>query len=58
MAETRYAFFDVDETLIGIKSMFSFRDFYLRWTLGVEQGTAAQKHAQNICRHASVNTMP
>ncbi len=46
MAETRYAFFDVDETLIGIKSMFSFRDFYLRWTLGVEQGTAAQKHAQ------------
>lgn len=46
MAETRYAFFDVDETLIGIKSMFSFRDFYLRWTLGVEQGAAAQKHAQ------------
>jgi HAD superfamily hydrolase (TIGR01490 family) len=26
--------------------MFSFRDFYLRWTLGVEQGAAAQKHAQ------------
>ena len=46
MAETRYAFFDVDETLIGIKSMFSFRDFYLRWTFGVEQGAAAQKHAQ------------
>lgn len=46
MAETRYAFFDVDETLIGIKSMFSFRDFYLHWTLGVEQGAAAQKHVQ------------
>lgn len=46
MTKTRYAFFDVDETLIGIKSMFSFRDFYLHWTLGVEQGTAAQRHAR------------
>ena len=29
MPVSRFAFFDVDETLINLKSMFSFRDFYL-----------------------------
>lgn len=46
MAATRYAFFDVDETLISIKSMFSFRDFYFHRTLGDEQGAIAQRNAQ------------
>jgi HAD superfamily hydrolase (TIGR01490 family) len=32
MKQTRYAFFDVDETLISIKSMFSFHEFwYCQW---------------------------
>lgn len=47
----RYAFFDVDETLIGIKSMFSFRDFYYLRAFGEEQGAAAQHHAQAQLQH-------
>ena len=43
MAVTRYAFFDVDETLVSIKSMFSFRDYYVHWAFGERQGTAAQQ---------------
>lgn len=42
MSKIRYAFFDVDETLVTIKSMFSFRDYYLKRVLGEIQGTAAQ----------------
>lgn len=45
MAVTRYAFFDVDETLISLKSMFSFRDFYMRWKLGPSRGALAQELA-------------
>lgn len=47
MVTTRYAFFDVDETLIRIKSMFSFRDFYLYWVLGPEKGLIAKKKMQD-----------
>lgn len=50
MTATRYAFFDVDETLIGLKSMFSFRDFYLQWSLGPSQGATAQQHAKTRMR--------
>lgn len=45
MTTTQFAFFDVDETLIGLKSMLSFRDYYLRKTLGEQQGEIARKSA-------------
>ncbi len=54
MATTRYAFFDVDETLIGIKSMFSFRDFYLRWTLGAEREPPRNGRRGNVCETKSL----
>ncbi|MCY1531559.1 putative phosphatase [compost metagenome] len=41
----RIAFFDVDETLIDVKSMFSFRAFYFRWLWGKEHGTQANTEA-------------
>lgn len=50
MAVKRYAFFDVDETLVRIKSMFSFRDYYLHWALGEERGAAAQKRFLTLQR--------
>lgn len=34
-----YAFFDVDETVISIKSMFSFKKFYLISLFGKQEGT-------------------
>ena len=42
----RYAFFDVDETLISIKSMFSFREFYYIWSFGDDQGVVVQNGAR------------
>lgn len=39
----RLAFFDVDETLIDIKSMFSFRAFYLLRQLGAANGAQAEQ---------------
>ncbi|EMV8752351.1 HAD-IB family hydrolase [Escherichia coli] len=50
MATIRFAFFDVDETLIGLKSMFSFRDFYLRRTLGQADGDVARRQADQRIR--------
>jgi HAD superfamily hydrolase (TIGR01490 family) len=46
MSPQRFAFFDVDETLIGTKSMFSFRAFFHRQTLGPELGRLAEDEAQ------------
>lgn len=40
-----FVFFDVDETLINIKSMFSFRAFYWTWALGAERGQLAECQA-------------
>lgn len=45
MATNQYAFFDVDETLIGLKSMFSFRDYYLRRMYGETVGKSATQQA-------------
>ena len=38
MSISRFAFFDVDETLIELKSMFSFRAYYFRWLWGESRG--------------------
>ena len=38
MSVLKFAFFDVDETLINLKSMFSFRDFYLLNKYGPRTG--------------------
>lgn len=46
MPISRFAFFDVDETLIGLRSMFSFRSFFLRQTLGPDLGRLADDEAQ------------
>lgn len=46
MARQRFAFFDVDETLIGLKSMFSFRAFLHRHLLGQDLGRLAEDEAQ------------
>ncbi|MGO3130313.1 MAG: HAD family hydrolase [Alcaligenes sp.] len=47
-----FAFFDVDETIINIKSMFSFRDFYLKKIYGNDAGeiriTKAQAAIQEL----------
>ncbi|MGO4395678.1 HAD family hydrolase [Variovorax sp. M-6] len=45
MQQKRMAFFDVDETLINVKSMFSFRAFYFRWLWGEKRGTFADQEA-------------
>ena len=42
MKNTGYAFFDVDETLISIKSMFSFQSFYYRRRWGAMGGSFAE----------------
>ncbi|AZC38137.1 HAD family hydrolase [Pseudomonas chlororaphis] len=42
MKARRIAFFDVDETLIDLKSMFSFRAFYFRRLWGAERGNEAE----------------
>ncbi|AZD30358.1 HAD family hydrolase [Pseudomonas chlororaphis] len=42
MKARRIAFFDVDETLIDLKSMFSFRAFYFRRLWGEERGSEAE----------------
>src|SRR3546814_19974399 len=41
-----FAFFDVDETIINIKSMFSFRDFYLKKYYGDDAGEIRINKAQ------------
>ena len=41
-----FAFFDVDETLINLKSMFSFRAFYLRRRWGPLLGWWAERSAR------------
>lgn len=46
MSAHRYAFFDVDETLIDQKSMFSFRAFYYRERFGALAGALANRLAQ------------
>ncbi|MBA5636434.1 HAD family hydrolase [Duganella sp. LX20W] len=50
MSRNRYAFFDVDETLIDQKSMFTFRAFYLRERLGPVRGALADWLAQRRLR--------
>ncbi|WJV25513.1 MULTISPECIES: HAD family hydrolase [Pseudomonas] len=45
MTIRRIAFFDVDETLIDLKSMFSFRSFYFRQLWGQESGAKAENAA-------------
>ncbi|MBB4868224.1 HAD superfamily hydrolase (TIGR01490 family) [Pseudomonas nitritireducens] len=52
MTVRKVAFFDVDETLIDLKSMFSFRAFYFRQLLGEERGAQAETAAaQQIDDH-------
>jgi HAD superfamily hydrolase (TIGR01490 family) len=46
MNNVRFAFFDVDETLIDLKSMFSFRAYYYRHRLGNLRGQLANWLAQ------------
>lgn len=46
MSPSQFAFFDVDETLIGLKSMFSFRAFFHRQSLGPDLGRLAEDEAQ------------
>lgn len=58
MKTTRFAFFDVDETLIGLKSMFSFRDYYLRRTLGEQRGDSARRHADQRMRAQITQGLP
>lgn len=48
MNNRRFAFFDVDETLISIKSMFSFRCFYFAWLLGNVRGREAVNEADRV----------
>lgn len=48
MGTIQFAFFDVDETLISIKSMFSFRNYYWCRTLGQAGSTAASQQADRI----------
>lgn len=43
MNNTRYAFFDVDETLINLKSMLSFQSFYHRRCWGELQGAVLDR---------------
>lgn len=50
MGTIQFAFFDVDETLINMKSMFSFRNFYWCKTLGQEGGEAASQEAERRMR--------
>jgi HAD superfamily hydrolase (TIGR01490 family) len=50
MSSKRFAFFDVDETLIDQKSMFSFRAFYYCERLGAWRGAAADWLAQRRLR--------
>lgn len=45
MDKVRFAFFDVDETLINLKSMFSFRAFYHRHRFGALCGPLADRLA-------------
>lgn len=45
MDNIRFAFFDVDETLINLKSMFSFRAFYYRQRFGALGGRVADRVA-------------
>lgn len=51
MTVTRIAFFDVDETLINAKSMFSFRAFYFRWLWGARRGARAEAAAAASMAH-------
>jgi len=46
MNRTKYAFFDVDETLINIKSMFSFQSFYHRRCKGPVGGSILDRQSQ------------
>lgn len=46
MGAVRYAFFDVDETLIDLKSMFSFRRYYFHRRFGPVVGRFAEWSAQ------------
>ncbi|MDP9525302.1 HAD-IB family hydrolase [Pseudomonas idahonensis] len=50
MTPATIAFFDVDETLISIKSMFSFQRFYLQRKLGKAQGERAHQSATRRMR--------
>jgi HAD superfamily hydrolase (TIGR01490 family) len=50
LRETSAAFFDVDETLINVKSMFSFLEFYLR-KLGEPEATYGRLSAE--LRHSA-----
>lgn len=50
MKTSCFAFFDVDETLISLKSMFSFLDFYLYKTRGQQAGELVRKQAEDRMR--------
>lgn len=51
MKQSKIAFFDVDETLIDLKSMFSFRAFYLHRLWGPERGAKAEAEAARRIEH-------
>ncbi|MDG3815881.1 HAD family hydrolase [Pseudomonas aeruginosa] len=61
----RIAFFDVDETLIDLKSMFSFRAFYFRFLWGNEKGGKAElaaarrieRHVRQGCDRSAINSL-
>lgn len=48
MSTPRFAFFDVDNTLISLKSMFSFHDYWYQHWLPA-QGRAAPQEYEDIC---------
>ncbi|NVD99197.1 HAD family phosphatase [Massilia sp. BJB1822] len=58
MQSKRFAFFDVDETLIDLKSMFSFRAHYHRERLGAWRGALADWLAQRRLRRMLAQGLP
>lgn len=48
-----YAFFDVDGTLLSLKSMLSFQEFYFRWEHRGEEGLGGAKWEEFLSRFAA-----
>ncbi|MCY1078882.1 HAD family hydrolase [Archangium lansingense] len=48
-----YAFFDVDGTLLSLKSMFSFQEFYLRWESRGTRGRGEARWREFLSRFSA-----
>lgn len=55
MKKITYAFFDVDETIVSFKTMFSFLAFYMGYVCGVEGKNNFDEYMKNVERDWSID---